>query len=93
MSNQIVPQESEGRGEPRLTNEQKATLEDFYKRMPITKAAQVMRVNPKILRGAIERGELEYIWLPGSARESVTPAMLSDWVRDYCTHRKEQVPA
>ena len=79
--------------EPRITPEQKATLEDFYKRMPITKAAKVAGVSPKILRGAIERGELAYIWFPGSSRETVTPAMLADWVRDYCTHRKEQLPA
>ena len=79
--------------EPRITAEQKATLEDFYKRMPITKAAKVAGVSPKILRGAIERGELAYIWFPGSSRETVTPAMLADWVRDYCTHRKAQLPA
>ena len=79
--------------EPRITAEQKATLEDFYKRMPITKAAKVAGVSPKILRGAIERGELAYIWFPGSSRETVTPAMLADWVRDYCTHRKTQLPA
>lgn len=78
---------------PYITEEQKATLEDFYLRMPITKAAKVMGFSPKVLRGAIERGELAYYWTPGSSRESVSPALLADWVRDYCVHRKPQLPA
>ena len=78
---------------PDITPEQKAVLEDFFERMPITKAAKVAGVSPKILRGAIERGELEYIWFPGTTRETVTPAMLAKWVQEYCVHRKPLIPA
>lgn len=79
--------------EPSITDEQKATLADFYQRMPLSKAAKVMGFSPKVLRGAIERGELAYYWTPGSSRESVSPALLADWVRDYCVHRKDKLPA
>ena len=89
----LAHQEDASMSELEITAEQKASLEDFYRRMPITKAAKVMNLSPKILRGAIERGELAYIWFPGSSRETVTPAMLADWVRDYCVRRKQQIPA
>lgn len=79
--------------EPEINAEQKATLEDFFQRMPITKAAKVAGVAPKVIRGAIERGELAYIWFPGNSRETVTPAMLADWVSEYCIHRKPQASA
>jgi len=76
---------------PEVTQEQRAFLEDFFQRMPITRAAKVTGISPKIIRRAIENGELEYIWFPGSARESVTPAMLAKWIQTYCVCRKPRL--
>jgi len=68
-------------------------LQDFAGRMDLKAAAEMIGVKPTVIRGAIERGEIEYVVVPGTARKTVTPCALRDWIRDWCVHRNELMTA
>ena len=70
---------------------QRDVLEDFFQRMPIRRAATTMGVDARAIRGAIERGELAYVRIPGQTQRTVTPAAIAEWVTTYCTHRDQPV--
>ena len=67
-------------------------LEDFRERMTVKDAANSIDVKTTVINRAIERGEIDYVVLPGSARKAVTPCALRNWIQEYCIHRKSYVP-
>ena len=71
----------------------RSLLGDFSLRMGVGEAAKVLGVKTCVIRGAIERGEMSYIQIPGTARVAVTPEFLADWLRCYCVHQKPFIPA
>lgn len=51
--------------------------------MGCREADKCLGVKHGAVRGAIERGEMVPLRLPGYARSYATPRMLAKWVQDY----------
>ena len=69
------------------------TFEMLARRISIRKAAKLVGISERALRGAIERGEMKYIQLPDSSRKSVTMDFVAEWMDKYCVHQNEPIPS
>jgi hypothetical protein len=67
-----------------ITEHQVFVLTDFNQRLPPTKADRYLHLRNGTIQGAIERGEIVPYSFPGSSRIYVTPAILADWLEEYC---------
>jgi hypothetical protein len=67
-----------------LTPHQAAVLVDFDSKMSPTQATKRLHLRNGTIQGAIERGEIVPYRFPGSERIYVTPAMLAEWLEEYC---------
>lgn len=67
--------------------QQAEVLADFRSRMTPREADKYLGVRANTVRGAIERGEIEYIRI--GTRCAVTPAALAEWVERYLVVRPD----
>ena len=73
---------------PSVTNEQRELLDDFLKAIPLTKVDRLMGWRCGTARGAVERGEMRYIQMPGAKHVKVTPQFIAEWMEEYCVCKK-----
>lgn len=59
-------------------------LVDFKKRMGVREADKYLGIKHGTVRGAIERGEIVPMRVPGYTRYYVTAQILAKWVAEYC---------
>ena len=68
-----------------------ATLVNFKYRMTTSQAEAMLGLGTGAIRGAIERGEIEYVSV-GKGQKRVTPLALAVWIRDYTTIQPNPLP-
>lgn len=71
----------------------KLTFENIANRISITRAAKLLHTKPRVLRGAIERGELACIKFADGDKLFVTQELITEWVEKYCVHRNKPIPS
>lgn len=87
---------------PPVTEDKKELLEDFFRARPLTEVDGLMGWRKGTVRGAVERGEMRYIDASGLPRKGerkvqrerlkVTPLFVAEWVQNYLTCKKPELP-